>query len=136
LPTRNYRDGREVKYPVSTGIPGASKSIESRPGMYAIFLKEEVHLSTQFNDARMNYFMPFNMGIGFHGLQGTGYYGNLGVRPSSHGCIRMRNEDVKVLFEMKDSAVIELAIVRKNGHTIIISPKAFTTGRNYLELKV
>jgi len=49
---------------------------------------------------------------------------------------QIESEDVKVLFDMKDSAVVEIAIVRKNGHTIIISPKAFMTGRNYLELKV
>ncbi|HJY64531.1 MAG TPA: L,D-transpeptidase [Ignavibacteria bacterium] len=127
----HYRDGREVKYPVSTGIPGASKSIESRPGMYAIFLKEEVHLSTQFNDARMNYFMPFNMGIGFHGLQGTGYYGNLGVRPSSHGCIRMRNEDVKVLFKQCDIGTLVLSHKGYSARTVAFAPEGFQKDTGY-----
>jgi len=127
----HYRDGRVVKYPVSTGIPGASKSIESRPGLYAIFLKEEVHLSSQFNDARMNYFMPFNMGIGFHGLQGTGYYGNLGVRPSSHGCIRMRNEDVKALFKQCDIGTLVLSHKGYSARTIAFAPEGLSMDSAY-----
>ena len=127
----HYRDGRVVKYPVSTGIPGASKSIESRPGLFAIFLKEEVHLSTQFNDARMNYFMPYNMGIGFHGLQGTGYYGHLGVRPSSHGCIRMRNDHVKLLFKQCDIGTLVLSHKGYSARTVAFAPEGFKNDAEY-----
>ena len=95
----HYKDGHIKKYPVSSGNKFLNKGIESRPGLFAIFLKEELHLSSQFNDAKMFYYMPFNMGIGFHSLAGTGYYGNLGVRPSSHGCIRMAGADAKELFK-------------------------------------
>lgn len=49
---------------------------------------------------------------------------------------QIEDEKVKILFDIKDGAVIELAIVRDNGQTIIIVPRAFTTGRNYLELKI
>ncbi|HRE10845.1 MAG TPA: hypothetical protein PLN22_08520, partial [Ignavibacteria bacterium] len=33
----HYRDGRIIKYPVSSGIAGAHKSVSSRPGLFAIF---------------------------------------------------------------------------------------------------
>ena len=114
----HHRDGRVLAYPVSSGNPGLSKGIESRPGLYAIFLKEEVHLSSQFNNARMNYYMPFNMGIGLHGLPGTGYYGFLGVRPSSHGCIRMRNEDVRILFGQCKIGTLVLAHKGKSARIV------------------
>ena len=127
----HHRDGRVVKYPVSTGIPGASKSIESRPGLFAIFIKEEVHLSTQFNNARMNYYMPYNMGIGFHGLPGTGYYGNLGVRPSSHGCIRMRNEDVRVLFGLCKIGTLVLSHKGHSARTVSFAPEGFVNESEY-----
>lgn len=119
----HHRDGRVIAYPVSSGNPGLSKGIESRPGLYAIFLKEEVHLSSQFNNARMNYYMPFNMGIGFHGLPGTGYYGFLGVRPSSHGCIRMRNDDVKVLFGQCKIGTLVLAHKGKSARLVTFAPE-------------
>lgn len=127
----HYRDGRIISYPVSTGIPYASKSVESRPGLYAIFLKEEVHLSTQFNNARMNYYMPYNMGIGFHGLPGTGYYSHLGVRPSSHGCIRMRNEDARTLFKQCDIGTLVLSHKGYSARTIAFAPEGFTNGSDY-----
>lgn len=109
----HYRDGRTVTYPVSSGIPGAHKSVDSRPGLFAIFHMNEAHKSSQFN-SQLNYFMAFNMGVGFHGLPGTGYYVHLGVRPSSHGCVRMRNEDVKVLFRQCSIGTFVLA---HKGHT-------------------
>ena len=127
----HYRDGRLVKYPVSSGTPNASKSIESRPGLFAIFFKTEVHLSSQFNNARMNYFMPFNMGIGFHGLPGTGYYGHLGVRPSSHGCIRMRNEDVRVLFGQCDIGTLVLSHRGKSTRVVAFAPEGFKNEKEY-----
>lgn len=127
----HYRDGRIVKYPVSSGNPYASKSVESRPGLFAIFLKTEVHLSSQFNNARMNYFMPFNMGIGFHGLPGTGYYGHLGVRPSSHGCIRMRNEDVRVVFQQSDIGTLVLSHRGKSTRTVAFAPEGFKNDADY-----
>jgi hypothetical protein len=127
----HYRDGRVVQYPVSTGMPWASKSVESRPGIFAIFMKEEVHLSSQFDNARMNYYMPYNMGIGFHGLPGTGYYGNLGVRPSSHGCIRMRNDHVKALFGLCDIGTLVLSHKGYSARTIAFAPEGFRNDMEY-----
>jgi hypothetical protein len=127
----HYRDGRVKKYPVSSGNKFLNKGIESRPGLFAIFIKEELHLSSQFNDAKMFYYMPFNMGIGFHGLAGTGYYGNLGVRPSSHGCIRMRNEDVKALFKETEVGTLVLAHRGESARVVAFAPDGFQNEFEY-----
>ncbi len=127
----HYKDGHVKSYPVSTGNKFLNKGIESRPGLFAIFLKEELHLSSQFDDAKMFYYMPFNMGIGFHSLAGTGYYGNLGVRPSSHGCIRMSASDVKVMF--KECQVGTLVLVHRgsSARVIAFAPEGFKNEREY-----
>jgi hypothetical protein len=127
----HYRDGQIKSYPVSTGNKFLNKGIESRPGIFAIFLKEELHLSSQFDDAKMFYYMPFNMGIGFHSLAGTGYYGNLGVRPSSHGCIRMRAEDVKKLFKECPIGTLVLVHRGKTARVITFAPDGFKNEREY-----
>ena len=127
----HYRNGKTKSYPVSTGNKFLNKGIESRPGLFAIFLKEELHLSSQFDDAKMFYYMPFNMGIGFHSLAGTGYYGNLGVRPSSHGCIRMAAGDVKELF--KECPVGTLVLVHRGNtaRVVAFAPEGFKNDRDY-----
>ncbi|MCU0372664.1 MAG: L,D-transpeptidase [Ignavibacteria bacterium] len=111
---QHWRDGRVEKYPISSGNKYLSRSIESRPGLFAIFHKTERHESSQYVGAEMYHFMPFNQGIGFHSLNGTGYYGNLGVRPSSHGCIRMRHDDVRKVFRECPLGTLVLA---HNGFT-------------------
>lgn len=126
----HYRDGRTMTYPVSSGIRGAPKSVDSRPGLFAIFHMNQAHKSTQFQ-SQLNYFMAFNMGVGFHGLQGTGYYVHLGVRPSSHGCIRMRNDDVKVLFSQ---CKIGTLVLSHKGHTnrvVAFAPEGFKNDAEY-----
>ena len=127
----HYRDGHIKRYPVSSGNKFLNKGIESRPGLFAIFLKEELHLSSQFDDAKMFNYMPFNMGIGFHSLAGTGYYGNLGVRPSSHGCIRMRHEDAKALFGECPLGTLVLAHRGKTARTIAFAPEGLKNDREY-----
>ncbi len=127
----HYRDGHTKILLVSSGNKGLNKGIESRPGLFAIFYKEELHLSSQFDDAKMFYYMPFNMGIGFHSLAGTGYYGNLGVRPSSHGCIRMRTEDVKILFRECDVGTLVLAHRGATARIVAFAPEGFKNDREY-----
>lgn len=127
----HYRSGKVKELLVSSGNKFLNKGIESRPGLFAIFHKEELHLSSQFDDAKMYYYMPFNMGIGFHALAGTGYYGNLGVRPSSHGCIRMRHEDVSVLFKECDIGTIVLAHRGKTARVVAFAPEGFQNDAEY-----
>lgn len=127
----HYRDGRIKEYPISTGIKGAHKSIDSRPGLFAIFMKEELHLSSQFNEAKMFYFMPYNMGIGFHGLAGTGYYSHLAVRPSSHGCVRMRTPDARELFKECDIGTLVLCHFGHSARVIGFAPEGFVNEREF-----
>jgi hypothetical protein len=95
---QHFRNGKVLSYPISSGNKYLNRSVESRPGLFAIFFKNAHHQSSQYNNADMYDFMPFNQGIGFHSLDGTGYYGSLGKAPSSHGCIRMRHQDAQKLF--------------------------------------
>jgi hypothetical protein len=83
---------------VSSGNAAINKGIDTRPGIYCIQSKNKVQISKQFDDAKMLWWMQFNGNIGFHGLEGNGYYRYLGVRPSSHGCVRMRREDAQTLY--------------------------------------
>jgi hypothetical protein len=127
----HYRDGHIIHYPVSSGNKYLNKGIESRPGLFAIFMKEELHLSSQFDDAKMFYYMPFNMGIGFHSLAGTGYYSSLGVRPASHGCIRMRHEDAKKLFGECPLGTLVLAHRGNSARVIGFAPAGFKNDKDY-----
>lgn len=122
---QHWRDGKIISYPISSGNKFLSRSVESRPGLFAIFHKNEHHQSSQYNNADMYHFMPFNQGIGFHSLNGTGYYSNLGARPSSHGCIRMRHEDAKKLFKDCPLGTIVIAHRGYTARTIGFAPEGY-----------
>lgn len=129
---QHWRDGRTEKYPISSGNKYAdAEALESRPGLFAIFLKIEHHQSTQFNSANMYNFMPFNQGIGFHAIDGTAYYANLGVRPSSHGCIRMKHQDAKKLFNDCPTGTLVLALKDYSARTVAFAPPGFKNAREY-----
>jgi len=129
---QHWRDGRIEKYPVSTGNKyGDTEALESRPGLFAIFVKEEHHISSQFNAANMYHFMPFNQGIGFHSIDGKAYYGHLGVRPSSHGCIRMKHEDAKKLFKDCDYGTLVLASKGYSARAVAFAPVDFQNGKEF-----
>lgn len=130
---QHWRNGSIVKYPVSSGNNkgGDPEALESRPGLFAIFIKEEHHQSSQFASANMYHFMPFNQGIGFHSIDGTGYYAHLGVRPSSHGCIRMRHEDAKKLYGDCELGTLVLATKGVSARAIAFSPEGFENKREY-----
>lgn len=130
---QHWRDGRTVKYPVSTGNNkgGDPEALESRPGLFAIFHKEEHHKSSQFNASNMYHFMPFNQGIGFHSIDGTAYYNHLGKRPSSHGCIRMKHSDAEKLFEDSPKGTFVLATNGYSARTVAFAPKDFVNSREY-----
>ena len=128
----HYKNSGRVKmYPVSTGNKFLSKGIESRPGYFAVFYKEALHLSSQFDDAKMFCYMPFDMGIGFHSLAGTGYYGNLGVRPSSHGCIRMRAEDARAMFKETEIGTLVLVHRGATSRVVAFAPEGFHNDAEY-----
>lgn len=130
---QHWRNGTVTSYPVSTGNNkgGDPEALESRPGLFAIFLKVEHHQSSQFNSSNMYNFMPFNQGIGFHSIDGTSYYAHLGVRPSSHGCIRMKHDDVKKLFKECPLGTLVLASKGYTARTVAFAPEGFVNKREY-----
>ena len=83
---------------VSTGTKKLKDGIETKEGVFAIQFKVERWRSVQFDSTLMLHFMTFNWGVGFHGLAGTSYYKYLGVKPSSHGCVRVSKEDGKDIY--------------------------------------
>ncbi len=129
---QHWRNGKVEKYPISSGNKyGDAEALESRPGLFAIFLKEEHHQSTQFNSANMYHFMPFNQGIGFHSIDGTGYYANLGVRPSSHGCIRMKHADAEKIFKECPVGTLVIGTKGYSARVVSFAPEGFKNEREY-----
>ncbi|MES2766851.1 MAG: L,D-transpeptidase [Bacteroidota bacterium] len=94
-----YRDGKVTEFKISSGNKFISEGMETPTGIFAVQGKMEMAKSKQFKDAKLHWWVGFNGNIGFHGLDGSGYYWNLGNRPSSHGCVRIAREDGKKLFK-------------------------------------
>jgi lipoprotein-anchoring transpeptidase ErfK/SrfK len=91
---------------VSTGVD------EQTPlGMFTVYSKSETTFFTPKPSERMRYMTRFTVGrrggnIGFHGIPYTvtkfgevPMYTPLGLAPSSHGCIRMKEADARWVFE-------------------------------------
>lgn len=93
------RNGETYEYKISSGNPYISKGMETTPGIFTVQSKSQKAISRQFDNAELFWWVGFNGNIGFHGLAGNGYYHHLGVRPSSHGCVRISREDGKDLYD-------------------------------------
>jgi hypothetical protein len=96
--TVHNRDGSARTFLISSGNPAIREGIATPSGVFTVQNMTPMALSKQFNNARLHNWIGVQGGVGFHGLDGTGYYGNLGVRPSSHGCIRMAREAIKTMY--------------------------------------
>jgi len=92
------RNDSTLTYRISTGNKYIPKGMATPPGFFTIQTMLEVATSRQFNNAKLFYWLGFNGNIGFHGLSSTGYYSNLGRRPSSHGCVRIARNAGKSLY--------------------------------------
>lgn len=92
------RNGTVKKFLCSTGNKKIHKAIETTEGIYCVQTKSPIAISRQFDSTKMYFWVGFDGNIGFHGLDGKGYYRFLGKRPSSHGCIRMAREDAEWMF--------------------------------------
>ena len=91
---------------VSTGVDG-----QTPVGVFSVFSKSEQTFFTPKPSERMRYMTRFTVGrkggnIGFHGIPYTvtrhgevPMYTPLGLAPSSHGCIRMKEADARWVFE-------------------------------------
>lgn len=84
---------------VSTGTKRIKDGVETNEGIFAIQFKVERWHSIQFDSTLMLDFITFNWGIGFHALAGNSYYKYLGVKKSSHGCLRVSRETGRELYK-------------------------------------
>jgi hypothetical protein len=95
----HYRHGNSTEaFRASTGNSNLPKGIETRTGIFLIQQRMDSVRSKQFGNTKILNWLGFNLGVGFHSLEGKGYYRNLGKRPTSHGCIRLSSEDAEHLF--------------------------------------
>jgi len=95
----HQRNGEVKFFKISSGNPKIKKAVETKTGLFVIQSKMPKWNSRQFDNALMLNWMGFNYGVGFHALEGKSYYRFLGVRPSSHGCIRISREDADDLYK-------------------------------------
>ena len=84
---------------ISSGTARLKDGMDTNEGVYAIQFKVERWHSIQFDSTLMLNFMTFNWGIGFHALAGNSYYKYLGVKRSSHGCVRVSRENARDLYQ-------------------------------------
>lgn len=96
----HFRSGRTERFLVSSGNPWIRDGMATPTGIFTVQNKVPMAISRQFNDARLHNWIGVNGGVGFHGLDGSGYYWNLGKRASSHGCIRMSREEIREMYDM------------------------------------
>jgi hypothetical protein len=94
-----FRNDSNVAYRISSGNGNITKGKFTPTGFYTVQSKNPKAISKQFDDAELLNWVGFNGNIGFHGLAGSGYYGHLGKRPSSHGCIRISRDDGADLYK-------------------------------------
>ena len=113
------RDGSEFQFPISSGTKKVEKGMDTNIGLFAIQLKAKKLYSVQFDSTIMLDWMGFNNGIGFHALEGKGYYKYLGKKNVSHGCVRVSREDAEIVYEKVEKGTPVL--VHKGNNAIKIT---------------
>lgn len=84
---------------ISSGNQYIKEGKSTPEGFFTVQNKSPLAISKQFENAELFNWIGFNGNIGFHGLKGSGYYGSLGIRPASHGCVRIGREDGQTLYQ-------------------------------------
>jgi hypothetical protein len=93
------RADTSIVYRISTGNAAIEKGLSTPAGFFTVQSKSPIAISKQFENAELYNWIGFNGNIGFHGLKKTGYYASLGIRPSSHGCVRIGKESGLDLYK-------------------------------------
>ena len=87
---------REI--PISSGANGRTPL-----GNYKVYSRSSWTTSADDSRVSMKWMTRFNGGLGFHGIPrrgNTALSTPLGVKPVSHGCIRMADEDAKWIYDL------------------------------------
>lgn len=112
----HFRNGSIREFGVSTGNSRIKDGIETKEGLYVIHTKAPRVYSVQFDSTLMLNWMGFNYGVGFHALRGKSYYKYLGVKKSSHGCVRISREIAKEIY---DTIQIGTPVLVHNGTNVV-----------------
>ncbi|MGE5798263.1 MAG: L,D-transpeptidase [Ignavibacteria bacterium] len=112
------RNGETKEFLISSGTARLEEGVDTQEGLFVIKAKLKEWHSRQFDSTLLINWMGFNHGIGFHALQGNGYYRNLGKRRSSHGCIRISRQTSNELFESVSSGTPVLVHSGNNAVSI------------------
>lgn len=127
------REGERREFPVSSGTTRVHQGIETPTGLFTLQTKATLALSRQFENTPMLYWMGFSGNIGFHALEGWGYYRHLGQRPSSHGCVRLSREDAQYLYQLLPRGTPVLVHKEEPARVLaFLKPEEFTPGHDWL----
>ncbi len=104
------------EFGLSSGTSRLKDGVDTKTGLFVIQSKMEKWFSRQFDSTLMLNWMGFNWGIGFHALQGSGYYRYLGKKKSSHGCVRLTRNMAKELFTKIEEGT---PVLVHDGHSAV-----------------
>jgi len=112
-----YSRNEPVKeFGISSGTAKLFEGVDTNEGLFVVQSKLPKWHSVQFDSTLMLNWIGFNHGIGFHALEGSGYYRYLGKKKSSHGCIRVSREDAKDLYQ---KITLDTPVLVHNGNNAI-----------------
>lgn len=127
--TVHQRDSIPIEFDISSGNPDIKEGLATPTGLFTVQSKSVKAISKQFEDAVLHWWIGFNYNIGFHGLDGNGYYWNLGRRPSSHGCVRISREDGERLFGRVHTGTPVLVFDETPALVLAFTPRSFDTSQ-------
>ena len=104
------------EFGLSSGTSRLEEGVDTKTGLFVIQSKMEKWFSRQFDSTLMLNWMGFNWGIGFHALQGSGYYRYLGKKKSSHGCVRLTRAMAKELYTKIEEGT---PVLVHDGHSAV-----------------
>jgi hypothetical protein len=115
----------------SSGTTFIQGGMKTNHGIFVVKNKYPVVISKQFNNTKCLNWVGFNYGIGFHALENRGYYWSLGKRASSHGCVRLSQEDAKKLFDEVTIGTPVIVHDLDNARVVSFLPENFTLDTNF-----
>jgi len=133
LATLKRKNDSDLVFKVSTGNPNILKGIKTTPGIFTVQSKSRLAISKQFENAELINWIGFNGNIGFHGLRTNGYYGHLGKRPSSHGCVRIGRESSDTLYKYVKIGTPVIVIEDSPARIIAFLPDSIHSKFTYID---